>query len=186
MDELSVTELLEAHRLGTDGALDQAFVIVYKELRRLARYQLRGRGANTLNTTALVNELYLKLATSDQFAAENRAHLLALASRSMRQIIVDYARKRAAGKRGGNASNVPLDTNEIMVDDQAEWILAVDQALEQIRAVDVRLEQVFDCRYFAGLSEEDSAAALGVSVSTIQRDWRRAKAWMREVLADDK
>jgi len=184
LEELSITDLLEAHRSGDNDALDQAFGIVYEDLRRLARYQLRGRGANTLNTTALVHELYLKLAASDQSAAENRAHLLSLASRAMRQIIVDYARKQAAGKRGGNALKLPLDTNEIPVHDNAEWILAVDQALGQIRAVDERLEQVFDCRYFAGLSEEESAAALGVSVSTIQRDWRRAKAWLREALAN--
>jgi RNA polymerase sigma factor (TIGR02999 family) len=184
VDGLSVTELLEAHRLGNDGALDRAFAIVYDELRGLARYQLgRGRG-NSLNTTALVHEFYLKLAASDGTTLENRAHFLSLASRAMRQIVVDCARARAAGKRGGDAHRIPLDTNEIQVDDQAEWILAVHQALEQIREVDERLEQIFDCRYFAGLSEEESATALGVSVSTVQRDWRRAKAWLREALAD--
>jgi RNA polymerase sigma factor (TIGR02999 family) len=126
----------------------------------------------------------LKLAASDGTTLENRAHFLSLASRAMRQIVVDCARARAAGKRGGDAHRIPLDINEIQVDDQAEWILAVHQALEQIREVDERLEQIFDCRYFAGLSEEESATALGVSVSTVQRDWRRAKAWLREALAD--
>ncbi len=184
MDELSVTELLEAHRLGTDGALDQAFAIVYQELRRLAHYQLRGRGGNTLNTTALVHELYLKLAAGDQLGLENRAHLLSLASRAMRQIIVDYARSRATGKRGGDMLKVSLDNNEISVDDQAEWILSIDQALAQIREVDERIERVFECRYFAGLTEEETGVALSVSVSTVQRDWRRAKAWLREALTD--
>ena len=173
---------MEAHRLGDTSALDQAFGIVYDELHRLARYQLRGRRANTLNTTALVHELYIKLAQSDRSAAENRAHLLSLASRAMRQIIIDYARNRATDKRGGSAIKVPLDTNEIAVVDNAAWILEVDQALEQIRAIDERLEQVFECRYFAGLSEEESAEAMGVSVRTVQRDWRRAKAWLREAL----
>lgn len=182
MDEVSVTELLEAHRLGNDDALDQAFAIVYEELRRLARYQLRGRHGHTLDTTALVHELYLKLAGADQPALENRAHLLSLACRAMRQIIVDYARARSADKRGGGALKITLDNNQVRIEDQAEWILAVDQALEQIRAVDERLEQVFNCRYFAGLSEEEAATALGVSVSTIQRDWRRAKAWLQEAL----
>ncbi|NNE34124.1 MAG: sigma-70 family RNA polymerase sigma factor, partial [Rhodothermales bacterium] len=182
-DELSVTELLEAHRLGTDGALDRAFAIVYQELRRLARYQLRGRGGNTLNTTMLVHELYLKFAAGNQSGPENRSHLLSIASRAMRHIIVDSARARATSKRGGGMLKVSLDSNEIAVDDQAEWILSVDQALEQIRGVDERLERVFECRYFAGLTDEESAVALGVSVSTVQRDWRRAKAWLREALA---
>jgi len=183
MDARSVTELLEAHRLGIDGALDRAFAIVYQELRRLAHYQLRGRGGNTLNTTTLVHELYLKLANGNQSGPENRSHLLSIASRAMRHIIVDYARARASNKRGGRMLKVSMDSNEISVDDQAEWILSVDQALGQIRSVDERLERVFECRYFAGLTEEESAVALGVSVSTVQRDWRRAKAWLREALA---
>lgn len=184
MKEPSVTELLESHRLGNAGALDQAFSIVYDELRGLARYQLKGGRQNSLNTTALVHELYLKLAGSEKTSPVNRAHFLALASRAMRQIVVDCARARAAGKRGGDVQRVTFDAHRIEVEDQAEWILAVHQALEQIRAVDERLEQVFECRYFAGLSEEESAAALGVSVATIQRDWRRAKAWLREALGD--
>lgn len=180
-----VTELLEAHRLGQDDALDQAFAIVYEELRRLARYHLSGSRRNTLSTTALVHELYLKVVSGEQPTLENRAHLLSLSSRAMRQIIVDYARAKAARKRGNNAPHVPLDTDQIHVDDQAEWILAVDQALKQIREIDERLEQVFECRYFAGLNEEETATALGVSVSTIQRDWRRAKAWLREALVEE-
>ena len=184
MHNLSVTELLDAHRLGTDGALDQAFALVYHELRRLARFQLKGGDGNTLNTTALVHELYLKLSTGNQPDVENRAHLLSLATRAMRQIIVDYARVRATDKRGGNFLKVSFDSARLPVDGQAEWILSVNQALAQIREVDERLERVFECRYFAGLSEAETAIALGLSVSTIQRDWRRAKAWLREILVD--
>lgn len=185
MKKPSVTGLLESHRLGDAGALDQAFSIVYDELRGLARYQLRGGRQNSLNTTALVHELYLKLAGSEKTSPVDRAHFLSLASRAMRQIVVDYARARAAYKRGGSAHRVTFDADRIEVDDNAEWILAVHQALEEIRQVDPRLEQVFECRYFAGLGEEESAAALGVSVTTIQRDWRRAKAWLREALAEN-
>jgi RNA polymerase sigma factor (TIGR02999 family) len=170
--------------MGSAGALDQAFTLVYQELRGLARYQLKDRRRGTLDSTALVHELYMKLAAGDWPTLENRAHFLSLASRAMRQIVVDCARARAAGKRGGDVQKVPFETDEIHIADQADWILAVHQALEQIREIDARLEQVFDCRYFAGLSEQESATALGVSVTTVQRDWRRAKAWLREALAD--
>lgn len=183
MTDESVTALLEAHRLGREGALDSAFGIVYDELRCLARFQLGGRG-QTLDTTSLVHELYLKLAAAEQPSLENRGHFLALASRAMRQIIVDYARARSTTKRGGDARRVTMDTNLLHVEDQGDWILTVDQALARIREVDERLERIFECRFFAGLSEEESAAALGVSVRTVQRDWRRAKAWLREVLAE--
>lgn len=180
MKDLGVTGLLEDHRRGKEGALDAAFAIVYQELRKLARHQLGQRHGNTLDTTALVHELYLKLAAADEPEAESKGHFLALSSRAMRQIIVDYARSKATAKRGGDARKVSLDDTQVPVEDQAEWILSVDQALTQIREIDERLEKVFECRYFAGLTEEESALALGVSVRTIQRDWRRAKAWLRE------
>lgn len=183
LNERGITALLDAYRSGDEADFDDAFEAVYDELRRLARVQLRG-GGNTLNTTGLVHELYLKLNDSKNFQVENRAHFLAVAARAMRQIIVDYARSKNAAKRGGDVARVPLDTNEIKVDDQAALILDVNSALDKIRNIDERLEKVFECRYFAGLTEEESAAALGVSVSTIQRDWRRAKAWMREALSD--
>ena len=183
MAERNITELLEAHRLGQDGALDAVFEIVYDELRHLARYQMRGRG-KTLDTTSLVHEAYLKLSTSGALSAEDRARFMSLASRAMRQIIVDYARARAADKRGGDLVKVPMDGNQIKVDDQTEWILSVEAALARVRDIDERLEQVFECRFFAGLSEAETAAALGVSVRTVQRDWQRSKAWLRETLGD--
>lgn len=103
----------------------------------------------------------------------------------MRQIVVDCARARTTGKPGGQAHKVTFDAERISVDDEAEWILAVHQAHSQIREIDERLEQVFVCHYFAGLLEEESATALGVSAGTVQRDWRRAKAWLQETLTDD-
>jgi RNA polymerase sigma factor (TIGR02999 family) len=184
MPDESVTQLLESHRKGDAGALDRAFEIVYDELRRLARHHLRGqRRGQTLDTTSLVHEVYLKLAAPGHVTAGDRAHFLALSSRAMRQVIVDYARSRTASKRGGNARRITLDTELVEADDQLEWILTLDSALRRIRAVDERLEQIVECRFFAGYSEEDAAEAMGVSVRTAQRDWRRAKAWLRESLA---
>lgn len=182
MSQESVTELLQLHREGDSRALDRAFEIVYDELRRLAHFQLRRQGAGqTLNTTSLVHEVYLKIATPANVNAEDRNHFLALSSRAMRQVIVDHARARAATKRGGDARQVTLDTNLLEVEDQAEWILSVNSALERIRAVDERLEQVVECRFFAGLTEEETAEAMGVSLRTAQRDWNRAKAWLQEM-----
>jgi len=186
MAERSVTELLEAHRLGQSDALDKAFEVVYDELRKLAHFHLKGQGpGKTLNTTSLVHEVYLKIARSDSTSVEDRVHFMALSSRAMRQVVVDYARTRCAAKRGGGAMKVSLDTNLLKVDDQAEWILTIDSALSQIRDIDPRLEQVFECRYFAGFSEDETAEALGVSVRTVQRDWQRSKAWLREALAEN-
>jgi len=183
MPERIITELLEAHRLGQEGALDAVFEVIYEELRHLARYQLGGQG-KTLNTTSLVHEAYLKLSTSGALRADDRSHFMALASRAMRQIIVDYARARSADKRGGAFVKVPMDGNQIKVDDSTEWILSVETALAKVRDIDERLEQVFECRFFAGLSEAETADALGVSVRTVQRDWQRSKAWLREMLAN--
>ena len=184
MSGRTVTELLQAHRSGQSGALDDAFGVVYEELRKLARYHLRGHG-RTLDTTSLVHEVYLRFSSSGELAVEDRSHFMNLSSRAMRQVIVDDARARRAGKRGGDAVRVSLDTGRLLVDDHAEWILTIDEALAQVRAIDERLERVFECRFFAGLSEEETAAALGVSARTVQRDWQRARAWLREVLSAD-
>ena len=185
MPEESITALLEAHRLGQEHALDRAFEIVYDELRRLARHQLRGQGdGKTLNTTSLVHELYLKVAAADNPSVEDRGHFMALASRAMRQVIVDHARARSRSKRGGDVRQVPVDTDLHGITDDAEWILVVDEALDQIRMVNERLGDVFECRFFGGLSEQESAEALGVSLRTVQRDWQRAKTWLQKFLAD--
>ena len=178
----NVTELLAAYRGGDDEALDQAFQLIYGELRKLARYQLRGQPNNTLNTTALVHELYLKVAGGSEQKLVDRGHFLALASRAMRQIVVDYARIRSAQKRGGGARAVTLEDRHMSVDDQAEWILTVDKTLQELREQDERMEQVFECRYFAGFTEQETATALGIPLRTVQRDWRRAKGWLQEKL----
>jgi RNA polymerase sigma factor (TIGR02999 family) len=180
MPTASVTELLAAHRAGDSAALDHAFAIVYEDLRRLARRELHGGATPTLNTTGLVHELYLKLADSSQVVASDRRHLLALASRAMRQIIVDYARQRLTQKRGGGAPAAQVDMNDVADDHPAGDLLWIDDALRDLEARDERLVHVVECRFFAGLSEADTAETLDTSLSTVQRDWKRAKAWLRE------
>lgn len=176
----SITQLLGDYRAGDASALDRAFAIVYDDLRRLASRQLRFGSTPTLNTTSLVHELYVKLVDRSQASPNDRGHFLALASRAMRQIIIDYARERGARKRGGGQLHVPLDSNELAVEDEAEHLLAVDEVLNDLKKLDERLVRVFECRFFAGLTKEETAEAIGVSVSTVQRDWKRARAWLKE------
>ena len=163
-------------------ALSEAFEASYSELRRLARRQLRRlRPGQTLTTTALVHEAFVKL-VKGPLKAEDRTHFLALAARAMRQILVDYARGRARQKRGGGADHTPLDEGQVSASREAERMLERDLALQKLAELDPRLVRVVECRYFAGLSEEETADALGVSLRTAQRDWLRARAWLREAL----
>ena len=180
----SVTEMLVAHREGVPGAFDRLVELVYPELRRVARQQLRrGRpDGPVLDTTALVHETYLKLVDQTRMQARDRGHFLAIAARAMRQVIVDHARARQSGKRGAGAQHVPLDGRDIAVQAHAEHLLAVNHALDRLANEDARLLQVVECRFFGGYSEAETASALNVSERTVERDWLRAKAWLREVL----
>lgn len=180
-----VTQLLHALRDGDRGAFDRLVQLVYDELRRVARRQLKGAGRDrTLNSTALVHEAYLKMAGQEGLDLEDRHHLLAVSARAMRQVIIDFARSRAAAKRGGDVHHTSLDGKDGLGDDRhAESLLDLDRSLERLRRVDRRLAQVVECRFFAGLSEEETARALGTSVRTVQRDWLRARAWIREDLS---
>ena len=180
----SVTELLLAHRGGAPDAFDRLVEALYPELRRVARQQLqRGRpDGPVLDTTALVHETYLKLVDQTRIEARDRGHFLAIAARAMRQVIVDHARARHAAKRGAGARHLPLDDRDLMIDSQAEHLLAVNRALEGLAREDPRLLQVVECRFFAGYSELETAAALDVSARTVERDWLRAKAWLRETI----
>jgi RNA polymerase sigma factor (TIGR02999 family) len=178
-----VTQLLMAHRQGDPEAFDRLLPLVYDDLRRIAsRHLRRNRPSNTLDTTSLVHEYYLKVADRPGADWQDRGHFLAIAARAMRQVIIGYARKRGAAKRGGAEQRVTLDERRIAVEEQAEWLLAVDQALALLGERSERLAQVVECRFFAGLSEEETAAALGVSLRTAQRDWMKAKAWLQEHL----
>jgi RNA polymerase sigma factor (TIGR02999 family) len=183
----SVTGLLQAHREGTPGAFDRLVELVYPELRDVARRQLRRdrRDGPLLDTTGLVHEAYLKLVDQSRIEARNRHHFLAVAARAMRQVIVDHARMRQASKRGAGAGHVPLDDHHLAVEREAEHVLAINAALDRLATIDPRLLQVVECRFFAGYSEQETADALDVSARTVERDWVRAKAWLRDAVGGD-
>jgi RNA polymerase sigma factor (TIGR02999 family) len=183
MSKGEITELLHAYAKGDRSAFDELVPMVYNELRRIARNHLRrtNRGA-TLDTTGLVHEAYMKMAGQKGMRAEDRGHFLAIAARAMRQVIISRARARLASKRGGGEVPVTLDEERVGSEEQAEWLLDLDRVLEALREKDQNLARTVECRFFAGLSEEETAEALGVSLRTAQRNWMRARAWIRSEL----
>jgi len=178
-----VTSLLVAWSEGDDTALAQLVPKVYAELHRLAHHQMRAeRPGRTLQTTALVNEAYLRLVDTRRVRWQSRAHFLGVAAQAMRRILVDAARARGARKRGGASPRVSLDESLLPAPERGASLIALDDALTTLASVDPRKSQVVELRYFAGLSVAETAAVLGVSAETVQRDWRVAKAWLlREV-----
>jgi RNA polymerase sigma factor (TIGR02999 family) len=179
-----ITELLSKYRKGDRHAFESLVPLVYQDLRSIARRQLaRHRRGTMLDTTALVNETYLKLVDQTRGTATDRAHFFALAARVMRQVIVDDARQRCAKKRGGGKAPLTLDRVQVRVESQAHSVLAIDRALERLTQLNERLTRVFECRFFVGLTEEETAAALDLSLRTVQRDWMKSKAWLRTELA---
>lgn len=179
-----VTRLLLASARGDREAFDRVFPIVYDELRRVAHYRLQfERAGHTLDTTALVHETYLKLASLDRIQYEGRAHFFALAAQAMRNILVSYALRHRAQKRGGGVPAVPLNEDLMLSDGQADSILALDEALERLRRLDERQHRVVECRFFGGLSVEETAEALSVSPATVKRDWNHARAWLNRELS---
>jgi RNA polymerase sigma factor (TIGR02999 family) len=178
-----ITELLLAHGGGDAAALDRLVPLVYDDLRRIARGQLRRRRpGDTLNTTGLVHEAYVRLVDQTRASWRDRGHFFAVSAIAMRQIVVDHARRRMRAKRGGDRVTVPLDDVQEPAAREAGRILEINEALEKLARVDRRMVQVVECRYFAGLTEEETAAALGVSVRTAQREWFKARAWLRHEL----
>jgi RNA polymerase sigma factor (TIGR02999 family) len=171
-----VTQLLRAALGGDSGALDRLVPLVYDELLGLAHRQLaREHGAQTLQTTALVHEAYLKLLGGGWMGATDRPHFLAIAARAMRQVLVDCARRRKADKRGGGIADATLSDGDQAVEFPADDLLSLDKAMEQL---DPRQRQIVECRFFAGMEEKDIAAALGISERTVRRDWVKARAWL--------
>lgn len=171
--------MLVAWMGGDTDARDRLIDLVYPELRRIARQHLeRRRAGESLESAALANEAYLKLVRAGGIPCENRAHFLALCSQIMRRILVDHARRRGFAKRGGNVLRMPLD--EVLLAAQARGIevLALDEALDTLARIDRRKSRVVELRYFGGLSIEETAEVLGVSVDTVKRDWRMARAWL--------
>jgi RNA polymerase sigma factor (TIGR02999 family) len=180
-----ITDLLLELRAGHDGAMDRLFPLVYDELRRVAhRASSRERPDHTLGTTGLVHEAYLRLVDHTRVEFQDRAHFFALAARAMRQILVDYARRHRALKRGGGGSPLRLDEGAVAVDERADTLVALDEALLRLATLDPRLGQVVECRFFGGLTEEETAEVVGVTPRTVRRDWTRAKGWLyRELTA---
>lgn len=181
----SITRLLEAYAGGDHAAFDRVFPLIYDDLRRIADGRLRReRDDHTLNATALVHEAYLKLARLDRLAWQNRAHFLAIASQAMRQILVDYAIRRGAEKRGGNRQAIPLDDNLAGEEQTAESILALHEALERLSQLDARQARIVECRFFGGMNLDETAAALDISAATVSRDWTMARAWLNSQLSE--
>ena len=180
-----ITGMLADWNRGDMEALDRLMDLVYPELRRIAHQNLRRAGAGaSIESAALANEAYLKLVGAGGIRCENRAHFLALCSQIMRRILVDHARRRGFAKRGGNALRVPLD--EILLAAQARGVevLALDEALEALALIDKRKSRVVELRYFGGLSIEETAEVLEVSMDTVKRDFRMARAWLLAKLTE--
>lgn len=179
-----VTQLLIAWGNGDKAALEQLLPLVYEELHRLARqYMRRERNRNTLQTSALVNEAYMRLVDQKDVQWQNRAHFFAIAAQLMRRILVDHARKRNYQKRGGDARRVTLDETLIVSDERAAEVVALDDALTSLADLDERKSKIVELRFFAGLSIEETAEILAVSPGTVMRDWTLAKAWLRRAIA---
>jgi len=182
----AVTRALAGAAAGNREDADRLWQLTYDELHRIAARQLANeRADHTLRATALVNEAYLRLVGQSDVDWNDRAHFFGVASRVCRRILVDYARRRNAQKRGGAQSKVTLDSGMIALESQAEEIVALNQALERLAALNERLSRVVECRYFGGLSEEETSEVLGVSVRTVRRDWVKAKGWLYNHLYGD-
>ena len=178
-----ITDLLLEIRGGSPEAMDHLFQAVYGELRRIARRQLQSeRPGHTLGTTGLVHETYLKLADQTRVQWQDRSHFYRVAAVAMRRILVDYARRHRAKRRGGELQRITLDESATSAE-RGETLLALDEALERLTELNPRLGQVVECRFFGGLTEEETAAALGVTPRTVQRDWAKARAWLYLELA---
>jgi RNA polymerase sigma factor (TIGR02999 family) len=183
VDSTDVTPLLAGLNAGDAGSLDRVIALVYEELRRIAHRQLAGeQSGHTLDTGALVHEAYLKLRQLDRMEWRSREHFLAMAARVMRRVLVDYAEARRAQKRGGAPIPVAIDAVALAADQPGEEILALDEALRRLEARSERQSRVVECRFFAGMSVEETAAALDLSEATVKRDWVVARAWLNREL----
>lgn len=178
-----ITERLRLAQQGDRAALDEVFTLVYDELHRLAQAQRRRwSGDSTLDTTALVHEAYLKLVGQPDAGWNDRGHFLAVASRAMRHLLVNYAERRRAAKRGGGATPVSLDDFNPVSEEVADEVIALHEALERLAAVSDRQVRVVEARFYVGLSIDETAQALGISPATVKRDWQLAGAWLhREI-----
>ncbi|HVQ39209.1 MAG TPA: sigma-70 family RNA polymerase sigma factor [Pyrinomonadaceae bacterium] len=182
----NLTGLLHDWREGDKAALDRLTPLVYDELRRIAhRYVQRERDGHTLQTTALVNEAYLRLVGQQKVDWQNRAHFFAVTAQVMRHILIDHARRRRFAKHGGDFQQVPLEEAVVMTQQRADELIALDEALGELAGFDPRKSRVVELRYFGGLSLEETAEVLEISLMTVRRDWRAAKAWLFRGMRDE-
>lgn len=179
----TVTALLAAHRGGDAAAFDRLVELVYDELRAIGRLQRRKAApGGELQTTALVHELYLRLVDQER-GWRDRGHFFAACATAVRTILIDAARRRSRKKRGGEARDLPLDELHVATEGDPEWLVSLDELMRALGRYDPRMVKVFECRYFAGYSNQETADALGLSLRTAQRDWDRARAWLKRELA---
>ncbi len=181
--EEDITTQLMAWSAGEPAARETLFPLVYEELSRMAHRQMaRENVGHTLDTTALVHEAYLKLVDQTRAKFVNRSHFFAVAADAMRRILVDHARRYRTDKRGGAPRRVSLTDSMLIAEERADTLIAVDEALEELARIDERLSRVVECRFFAGLTEEETAEVLGVTARTVRRDWTKAKGWLHRTL----
>jgi RNA polymerase sigma factor (TIGR02999 family) len=184
-DQRSATELLLRAGAGERGAVESMFPLVYDELRRIAHRHLRREPTGrTLSTTELVHEAYLKLIDQTRVEWKGHAHFLSVAAMAMRRILVDRARSRRRLKRGGAQPPVPLESVDLTADERADLVVALDEALDRLRDLDGRQARVVECRFFGGMTEDETAEALGIGVRTARRDWEKARIWLYAELYD--
>ncbi len=177
--QTAITRLLSELQGGNRAVLDELFSLIYDALHTLAHEQREAwHGDYTLNTTALVHEAYLKLVGQAQTEWENRAHFLSVAAKAMRHILVDYARRCRAEKRGGDAQKLSLEEVVVLTEERAEALVALEEALDRLAQVDEREAQIVECRFFGGMTIAETAAVIRVSPMTVKRDWAMAQAWL--------
>lgn len=182
-DQEEITRALSELADGDQAALDRLLPAVYDHLKGLAQRELRReRRDHTLNATALVHEAYLRLVRLDRITWEGRAHFFGAAGQAMRRILISYARMKKADKRGSGAEHVPIDDVVVAARDRPADLLALDEALDRLAALDQRQARVVECRFFAGMSVDETAAALDISPATVKRDWTVARAWLNREL----
>ena len=180
-----ITELLEQWSGGNQAALDQLYPLVYAELRQLARsYMRREPKGHTLQTTALINEAYVRLVDQQSVRWQNRSHFFAISAQIMRRILVDHARRHLQAKRGGGAKRISLDEAMIVAKERSEEVLMLDEALANLARLDPRRSQVVELRYFAGLNNSEIASVLQISENTVMRDWNLGRAWLYQQLSE--
>jgi RNA polymerase sigma-70 factor, ECF subfamily len=180
-----ITQLLEEWSGGNQAALDKLYPLVYEELRTMAhRFMRRERKGHTLQTTALINEAYLRLVDQKNVHWANRSHFFGISSQIMRRILVDHARRYASHKRGGDAQQVLLDEAALVTKERARELLLLDEALSSLSKLDPRRSQVVELRYFGGLNNDEIAEHLKISANTVMRDWNMARAWIYQQLTD--